>query len=202
VVEILVSGSLKKYKAFVFDFDGVIVESNKIKKTLFFEIWDEYRDDEIINNVLSAGGTRYEIIESLYYKLIPQYFQKEKTVKEYITEYTKKSEVLISSLKINQEIYQLLVKEYKNKLFFINSATPTKTLQVICHNLNISHYFKAILGVEDNKKQNFYNISHKYNISLDEMLFFGDMVSDQDVAVALRIDFIPVYSIGSDLLTN
>lgn len=199
MAEILVPPDIENYKAIVFDFDGVVVESNQIKRELFFEIWGKYRDDLVIEDVLKLGGTRYEIIQKIYNHLIAQNLQLTVSYEDYIDKYTKISQERISDLKINPNIKNMLEKYYKNKLLFINSATPKESLKRICKNLSIDKFFDDIYGAEVDKAQNFYDIFNKYNLQSSEVLFYGDMKSDKSVANALSIYFIPVYSIGSDL---
>lgn len=58
--------NLDKYKAIVFDFDGVIVESNIIKHKAFYDIWEEKLDKLVVDKVLKNSGNRYTFIEQIY----------------------------------------------------------------------------------------------------------------------------------------
>jgi len=199
VVKILIPKEIEKYKAIVFDFDGVIVESNLIKRELFFEIWDELRNDKIIDDVLSAEGSRYEVIEQIYLKVVPFNLQLKLSLEDYILKYTFLAQERIGSLEINHEMEKIFKKYYKDKLLFVNSATPTKTLNIICDMLGIKKYFIGIFGLDKSKIGNFNDIFVKYNLSAKDILFYGDMQSDQNVAEQLKIDFAAVYAAGSDL---
>lgn len=199
MAKILIPENIENYKAIVFDFDGVVVESNQIKRDLFFEIWGEYRDDSTVESALNLGGSRYEIIQRIYNQLIPKNLHSERSYEDYIDKYTTISQELISALKVNVTLKNMLEKYHNHKLLFINSATPRATLKKICKNLKIEKYFDGIYGVEVDKVQNFIDIFHKHDLQASEVLFYGDMKSDELVANSLNIDFIAVDSIGSDL---
>ena len=58
-------------KAIIFDFDGVLVESNHIKTEAFKELFQDYPQhlDEIVKyHVLNGGLSRYIKIQYIYKK--------------------------------------------------------------------------------------------------------------------------------------
>ena len=65
--------SLKTYEIIIFDSDGVILNSNKIKENAFIQLTEEYRmrfsKFEIINLIRkNKGKSRYEIVKRLLEK--------------------------------------------------------------------------------------------------------------------------------------
>lgn len=188
--------NLDKYKAIVFDFDGVIVESNIIKHKAFYDIWEEKLDKLVVDKVLKNSGNRYTFIEQIYNQ-ISSIKPLEKTMNYYIDKYGEIVENKILESGVKENIIELLNNE--SKILFINSATPDIPLQRICFKLGIENKFKEILGQDRNKIENFNYISQKYGIYFGEMIFLGDMKSDEICAKELKIDFFPIYSIGSNL---
>jgi phosphoglycolate phosphatase-like HAD superfamily hydrolase len=185
-------------KVIVLDFDGVVVDSNIIKKDAFYSIWGDLLNNNLVDYVLSKfEGDRYLIVREVHSRIQEGVSNKIPPCTYFQNEYSKKVEKDILDIGLIDGIENYLIKS--SKTFFINSATPDQSLIYLCDKLNIRHLFVDILGSKKNKIENFFYIKKKYNVSYDDMLFVGDMLSDLKVAEKLGVDFFSVLSKGSDL---
>ena len=180
----------------VFDFDGVLVESNKIKFDAFFDIWNVHVSKNSVQRSLLLGGDRREVINRIYKeentlinsKYGPEFF---------VEAYSKLVHKQIVKIGVSNNIINFLMNS--NKALFINSATPENELIKLSNDLNISQYFSGIYGTPKSKKDNFNIIFENNNIKAKHIAFFGDMQSDKDVADDMNIEFYKILSKESDL---
>jgi phosphoglycolate phosphatase-like HAD superfamily hydrolase len=180
----------------IFDFDGVIVESNKIKYDAFFEIWNGEVSNNLVQNSLLLGGDRNKVINRIYEE--SEVFKNSDFKPEsFVNLYSKIVHKEIFKIGVSKNVISFLKKT--NKALFINSATPQKDLIILCKDLKIDKYFVDIFGSPNSKKHNFNIIIKNNNIKVDQILFVGDMQSDKDIADEMDIEFYPVLSKGTDL---
>ena len=180
----------------VFDFDGVLVDSNKIKFDAFFDIWNVHISKNSIKRSLLLGGDRRKVINRIYRgentlinsKNGPEFF---------VEAYSKLVHKEIVKIGISSNIINFLMSS--NKSLFINSATPEKELIKLTNDLNISQYFLGIYGAPNSKKDNFNIIFENNNIKAKHVAFYGDMQSDKDIADEMNIKFYKILSKESDL---
>lgn len=181
----------------VLDFDGVLVESNVMKKEMFFEIWEHTIDPCIVNDALQEGGDRFLIIS----KICNRVYRDKKTIPDkynyYLSKYTESVRNKIIDNGLKDGVIDFLL--HNKKKLFINSSTPDVPLNEVCDDLDIRKYFQEILGATRSKKNNFIYIMSKYGVSSNEISFVGDMMSDKLVANDLGVEFISVFSDGTDL---
>ena len=180
----------------VFDFDGVIVDSNQIKYDAFFEIWNGGVSKNIVENSLLLGGDRSKVIDRVY-RSADIFRNSDYGSKSFIDAYSKIVHNKIVKVGVSKNVSSFLTKN--NKTLFINSATPQQELLNLCNDLKINKYFSGIFGSPNSKKDNFNIIIEKNNIKVEQIVFFGDMQSDQDVSDEMNIEFYPILSKESDL---
>ncbi len=186
-------------KVIVFDFDGVIVDSNPIKKNTYYSIFNSFKGGKkIVQEVLFAyePNTRYFIIEKVLEKLaeiesinvheVGQY--RDKIVKEYgsiceqgIIHCAEVKGALANIVKLSEE-YRL----------YINSLTPQGTLSRIVEERKLSGYFKGISGSDNTKITNLRTIMSSENVSSSEVLVVGDGILDLECALACDTHFIGI----------
>ena len=179
-------------KHIIFDFDGVILESNDVKIDGFYKLFQEYGDDKarkiseyFANN---AGFSRYDIIEYFFSNILKQQVE-DNTLVMYAKKYSDivKDEVVKSK-------YVIGCKEFleENELydFYVVSSSSEDDLKYICKKLNIEKYFKDILGSPTKKAVNIKNIIAKYNLPKSEAVYIGDSFNDYRATMKNNITFI------------
>ena len=199
-------------KTIVFDFDGTLVDSNEIKRELFFEVSERFIPDssprmEIILKE-SSQKTRKDIFAQLlkdfgiYVEETSGSFPPSHIITAMIDSYTVLAEKRVSEaaeIEGAGKVLQELSDEY---LLFINSATPTKTLKNIIHNRGWSSLFREIYGSHKSKIQNLQTIGQKMKLIPTDILMIGDSESDYISSKSYGCHFIGYNYIGSkDQLT-
>ena len=189
-----INNLLNDKSVFIFDFDGVLVDSIEIKTTAFAFLYKEYGDNivkRVVNHhMLNGGISRYE-----KFKHYHNYFLNVDINEKEINRLDK----LFSKFVINKVVKaneidgakQFLNKKYLKNNLYINSATPQIEILEIIKRKGWVKYFKKIYGSPKSKIANLEAIlNYEDNISKNDCVFFGDAESDYKAANKLGIDFI------------
>ncbi len=194
--------SIDKYKAFFFDFDGVVTDSVNIKTEAFATLYRPFGEDvvaKVVSHHISHGGlSRFEKIR-YYHKT---YLNKELSESELVKLANKFSDLVIGKVLnapfINGalEFLELLKKE--NKKIFIISATPESEIKKIIKKKKLDKYFMDVKGSPANKKENLKYLIMKHKLRTLECLYFGDSEQDLNAATNLYIPFIAINYFNKD----
>ena len=183
---------LKNAKTIFWDFDGVIKDSVVVKSDAFEQLFLPFGDEVAISvrehHEANGGISRF--------KKLPIYLNwaGEEVTAELIDEYARKFSQLAKQKVINSEwvdgISDYLERNYNRQNFFLITATPQHEIEDIIDKLNISKYFKQIIGSPTNKKDAIKNIIVNYSIKPEESIVVGDSVNDYEAAVLNQIAFV------------
>ena len=183
---------LKNAKTIFWDFDGVIKDSVVVKSDAFEQLFLPFGDEVAISvrehHEANGGMNRFEKLP-IYLK-----WAGEEVTAELIDEYARKFSQLAKQKVINSEwvdgISDYLERNYNRQNFFLITATPQHEIENIIDKLNISKYFKQIIGSPTNKKDAIKNIIVNYSIKPEESIVVGDSVSDYEAAVLNQMAFV------------
>ncbi len=195
---------ISKYKAFFFDFDGVIVDSLDIKTQAFGDLFKKYGKEiaeEVMKHHRNNGGvSRYEKFRHYYKYLLNKPINKvivNRLDKEYSALVVKK---VINAPYVKGVENFLKKLNQKKKLCFVISATPQKEIRQIVRKRKLQCFFKDVVGSPKDKANNLRGLLRKYRIKPAEAVYFGDAKSDYEAAKASKIVFIViVQDKGSEL---
>jgi len=193
---------MKKYDAIIFDFDGVILESEKIKTDAFKDLFKEHGIQGDIIDVTKGGRSRYEKIKYYYKKLLDIDLTKEE-LNKIADEYSKKTFDAILNAPFVKDIMEFLKANHTKTDLFVVSGTPTKELKLIMDKRNISSYFKDIYGADDDKNIIINNIVNKYKYNRDKVIYIGDRATDFEEATKAGVRFAGIgrkYKLPEDLV--
>ena len=180
-------------KGIIFDFDGVIVQSVKVKSDAFAELYKLY-GSEIVKKVIihhekNGGLSRFKKIK--YYH--ESFLNKSITNEEISILANKFSNIVIDEV-INcpyvpgaLEYIEKVSNHYK---LFVSTGTPTYEINKILKSRKIDGYFTEVFGSPQNKSTHLTVILEKYNFHPNELIFYGDSNSDLDAAQQKKIPFI------------
>ena len=187
--------SLNYYNTIIFDCDGVILNSNRIKQIAFIKaLSSKYNKKSIkifIEYIKNNGGvSRFEKFKYFFIKI-----QKIKNYRKEYLECIKNFANIMNQELQNCEIDKSLIdliKKNKNKNFFVISASEQKELRITLKNKKLNRYFDAIYGSPSNKTKNLKKIFNNKNIK-KPFLYIGDSKEDYFFAEKNNIDFLFIY---------
>lgn len=183
---------LSKYQTLIFDCDGVLLNSNKIKTEAFYEVTKPYGDEaaQTLKNyhILNGGVSRYQKFDFFFKDILKKPVLKGE-LNELLTNYaeTVKSELLVCEIAKN-------IKELRNKTklsnWLIVSGGDQNELREVFKIRGLAHYFDGgIFGSPDNKNAILKTEQKNGNIAC-KSLFIGDSLYDYQAALKAKIDFI------------
>jgi phosphoglycolate phosphatase-like HAD superfamily hydrolase len=177
------------YKSIIFDFDGVILDSNDIKKNAIKAavkgILNEETTAEFVDYFTSLNGVPREV-------KILKYISKKDYV-EVLTRYQKTLNEKLSSAKLIPGIRGFLVNisVKKRKIIVLSGGAELEVRNLITLN-GLGKYFQEIYGGPKNKQENLSMIDLEHPV-----MYFGDSEVDYNIANKNNFDFVFVYGASS-----
>ena len=188
---------MNKIKAIIFDYDGVIAESNKVKSDAYEQMYIPYGDsikNKVIKHHMQNGGvSRYEKFVIYHKRFLGKDINNEE-LSELCQAY---SEIVVEGV-INSPfvdgVCDFIKKNHQYYDFFISTGTPTKEIKNILKRNNLINYFKDIYGSPEKKQNHVSKILNNNNYNNDQIVFIGDALSDRNAARLNEINFIGRYT--------
>lgn len=193
-------------KLLIFDFDGVLADSVKVKNSAFEELYREYApeilEDVIAHLKINSGLSRFDKFK-YYHKNFLNKEIDEDTLHLLSESFSK---IVVANVIASPEIKNSVrfLEQYcnKGKISVINSATPSDEIKMILKERGISKFFDEIYGSPDSKTMNLKKIQKSSGVNFSDSLFFGDSRSDFFAAESVGMEFIGIGKEISSLLQN
>ncbi len=184
---------LSNYKIILWDFDGVLMNSNKVRDYGFLEVLKEFpkaQVDELLKFHQKNGGLSRYVKFRYFFETIRNEKLSENEMNHYLILFSEimKQRLLDKKLLITDSI-NFIKKNYTNFKMHIASGSDQTELRYICKELKISNYFLSINGSPTPKKELVKDIIHKNNYKTNECVFIGDSINDYEAANVNNIDF-------------
>ena len=186
--------SLKKsrLKVVALDFDGTLVESNRIKDQVFetiFSDWPEYCEPmmkwHLAHNTIDRREKfRYFVEEVLD---LPD---RDDLIAELTAKFSQRTRQAIIDCPFVEGARDFLVYMQKRVAVYLISATPQLVLNEIIEERGLGSYFIEVFGAPIDKFEILKKIMMVEKASADKMLFIGDSPEDQLAAESLGILFV------------
>ncbi|MHA8054510.1 HAD family hydrolase [Aquirufa nivalisilvae] len=200
-----------KYKAIIFDFDGVICDSVDVKTKAFASMYASYGpeiEQIVVNYHLAHGGiSRFKKIQ--YFE---ENFLNNKISEKEIEEKANLFANLVKEKVINSNylpgVFDFIKSMSKVVPLFICTGTPEFEIIEITEKKGINFFFKEIYGSPTDKKTIIGNILNKYQFSSTNVVYFGDATTDQIATKAFDMPFIgiknkdTIFEPGTDLIND
>lgn len=181
------------FRHVIFDFDGVLAETNQIKIDGFFTLFKSFPGKalEPMEFYLRANGglSRYEKIRFFFEKILCEPVSNEKIV-NLARAYSEIVKNLVAEANAVRGSVEFLRKWVSRLDFAVNSGSDEQELRSVCALRGIDQYFLHIFGSPATKQENFKKLFHETGWEIHESLFVGDSRNDIDAAIAMGIPFL------------
>ncbi|HLR90972.1 MAG TPA: HAD hydrolase-like protein [Balneolaceae bacterium] len=184
-------------KGFIFDFDGVILDSATIKTEAFLELFSQYPEHlPAIESyhIKHQGITRFKKFEWIYRDLLSSEYTEE--VAEELSE--RFSDIVLGKMRAADYlpgVMELLSYLREHDIpAFISSGTPDEELQEIIGQRDLQAFFHTVYGSDRTKAEAIDLIKEDFGFKSGELIFIGDAITDYEAANSRGVPFIAVYS--------
>lgn len=182
------------FEVILWDFDGVIIDSNSVRELGFREILKDF-DPEQVEQLIdfhnaNGGWSRYVKFRYFYEEILNLPIS-DKTVQELANSF---SSIMMDklpdpSLLIKETVSFIQEMHSQGKLMHIVSGSDCNELRVLCEQLGLSEYFLSINGSPIPKSELTRQIIHSSSLSNDNFCLIGDAKNDYDAAMENGITF-------------
>jgi phosphoglycolate phosphatase len=170
-------------KVIVFDFDGTLIDSNRLKYNAFFEVFpDDERHARTIRSVLSEikEQSRFVILAEILQRLgLTQGAGLTRQSKELADRY---NDIVLSGAKMCPEIpaaESMLTSLAQRYQLYLSSMTPDSELKDIVRFRKWRGYFEDVYGYPHQKSVTIQQIMQRENAGPNQVLVVGDGDSDR-----------------------
>jgi phosphoglycolate phosphatase len=186
----------------VFDFDGVLVDSNPIKRHAYFEIFRcACVSEQLIATCLNEHpeGDRYDVIACVLERAASAApAAGSRDVGSYAAEYGRLCEAGVAACAEVPHATEILATLAKLRAVYISSATPEHSLQRLVAARGWTGHVRYAFGRPGSKLEHLARILNLEQIAPREMCFVGDRRSDYRAALEAGCRFIGRISDESD----
>jgi phosphoglycolate phosphatase-like HAD superfamily hydrolase len=182
----------QKIEVVILDFDGVIIESNDIKDSVFDEIFKRF--PEHYDNALQYHRTHISVSRFAKFDYLLEQLGKtgdaelKKELLENFSSVTLDKMKTVSFVKGAEDFLKAMQPHYP---LYLASVTPIHDLEIILEHLQIRSYFKDVYGCPPwTKVDAVFDILSHENCSPQNAVLIGDSYGDQRTAKETGIHFI------------
>lgn len=190
--------NIQDYKTIIFDCDGVILNSNKIKSDAFKRVASQFGDKEskklVTYNKENGGVSRYVKFNYFINEILPNDIKIDKNpkVESLINQFSKYVIDGLSECELVKGLEKLR-KSSKNSSWMVISGGDQSELRSVFDRRDLVKFFdKGIFGSPDPKNEIFKREIEKGNI-IKPALFIGDSKFDYECSQESEVDFVFAY---------
>lgn len=182
---------MKLYSAYIFDFDGVIKDSVKVKSEAFVQLYasegKEFQRKVEEYHLTNGGISRY-----VKFKVWNEWLGRS-TSEDAIEELAKNfAQLVISNVVASPFIngaMDALKSASANALTFLATGTPDDEINQILSQLSLVELFHEVHGSSRKKTTIVNDILKRFDLTPSEVLFIGDAQTDYNAALDTGLDF-------------
>ncbi len=180
-------------KTIFWDFDGVIIDSMKIKGDGFAELFQNQTQENIKKikkyHYSNGGVSRFDKIKYFYNKILNQEISEDEVfnLANMFAKIINKK--IFNTNNLIEESFLFIKNNFKNYNFHIVSGSEHQELNRLCKHLSINEYFLSIHGSPTKKDILIEILIKKFHYKKDEIIFIGDSINDYNAAKKNKIRF-------------
>ena len=193
-------------KTILWDFDGVILDSMKVRDSGFEKIFKDF-DPLLIEQLLeyhrkNGGLSRYVKIRYFFEVVLGKPISDE-GVLEYAHKFSliMRKELTNTSNLILDSV-NFIERNYNKYNFHIVSGSDQEELRFLNKELGIDQYFISIHGSPTPKKQLVATLLKKHDYSLVNTCLIGDSINDYEAAIEKDISFYGFNNLSLKKISN
>ena len=182
---------MKIYKAYIFDFDGVIKESVFVKSAAFVELYAEEGaafQKRVEDWHLANGGVSRYVKLKLWNEWLGR-----STSDATISELAARFGMIVREKVVASDFVDGALEAVEfaqiNGSAFIATGTPDEEISHILSELNLLNRFSEIHGSSRPKTSIVEDILARHDFQSQDVLFIGDAMTDYDAAMEFNLDF-------------
>ncbi len=188
-----VISNITKYRHIIFDFDGVLADTNPIRIDGFRKLFSEYPDDqvdEIVAFALANGGlSRYKKIE-YFFSVLRNERVSDQEVNTWALKYSDIVKLDVIDADEIEGSVEFLKRYNDQHDFAIVSGSDQNELRDVCIQRKIGKYFDLILGSPVSKEENILKLLSKMSWKKEDCVFIGDAINDFNAAKETGLYFV------------
>lgn len=190
-------------KIILWDFDGVILDSLKIRDWGFREIFRRYNPtlvEQFIRYHRENGGlSRYIKIRYFFEEILVETIQ-EDVVLDYASKFSKlMKDKLTNRENLIPSTMQFIKKNHQKLSFHIISASDQDELRYLAKCLDLEKYFISIHGSPTPKETLIADLLVENRYYNDEVCMIGDSINDYNAAKQNKISF---FNFNNDKISH
>lgn len=170
----------------LWDFDGVLVDSMKIRDQGFEIVLDSHPQEEVVELMkfhrANGGLSRYVKFRH-FFETIKKETISDQQLQAYADAF---SEVMLDRMLDNRlliaDAVDFVKKQHQNFSMHIVSGSDQKELREICRNLEMEVYFRSIHGSPTPKTQLVKEVLENNSYQVDKTILIGDSINDYEAA--------------------
>jgi phosphoglycolate phosphatase-like HAD superfamily hydrolase len=183
---------LSKFDVFIFDCDGVIFDSNRLKIDAMENALNDhgFKKEEVHSCIEyfsnNFGLSRYHHVNHFVDSILSiEFSEKERVVSEVLSSFGEQCQQLYLEAELTPGVLAFVQQLPGDK--YIASGSAQEELRDVFERRGISHLFKGIYGSPTKKADLVQNI---LAMSSGEAVMFGDALSDLEASKKNNIDFV------------
>ncbi|RFM25586.1 HAD family hydrolase [Deminuibacter soli] len=189
---------LNNFTNILWDFDGVIMDSNPIRDVGFEQIFASFPKEQVdalmVFHRNNGGLSRFVKIRYFFEEILHKQVS-EATVQEYADSFsTLMRELLLNKSLLIADSLHFIQQEAGNRQFHLVSASAQDELHYVSKALDIDSYFISIVGSPASKTDNVQQLLQQYGYHAGNTCLIGDSHNDAHAAAANHIPFFGYHS--------
>lgn len=178
-----------KYDIYIFDCDGVILNSNNIKSDAFYDSVADYGENfsrEFVEYHKENGGiSRFEKFKYFFENILKR-LPRENEIQNLLDRFAKICDEKLSSCSLVPGVKEFLVRIDSDKTKVVISGGIETEIRKAFRQKDIEKEFAQILGSPITKNKHMQNLNFS---PLLKKVYFGDSLLDYEVAMEFDCDF-------------